>query len=128
MSQYRIELGKSGENEAEKFLKKSGYKILERNYRTRYGEIDIIAKDKDVLVFVEVKNRKDNKYGEPEEAVTFHKQKQISKVAVHYLTCNKFFQTACRFDVVSISDFEKNSDKKIKLIKNAFMLSTTYPV
>ncbi len=126
MSFSKIDFGKKGEDEAVHFLERSGYKILARNYRTRYGEIDIIAQEKDILVFIEVKNRSDKQFGLPEEAVTKYKQKQISKVALHYLCKNKINLVQCRFDVVAINNYEQEQKKRIKLIKNAFIIDRYY--
>ena len=77
--------GKTGENAAEKYLKKNGYTILERNYRKTYGEIDIIAKHGENIAFVEVKTRKSDLYGTPAEFVTKSKQKKIIKTAYSYI-------------------------------------------
>src|SRR3954462_3604774 len=79
------ELGLMGENAAAKFLKKQGFKILVPRYRCRYGEIDLVAREKDTLVFIEVKTRTSTEYGDPYEAVTLEKQKHMSKVALDYL-------------------------------------------
>lgn len=97
------------------YLKKNGLKILERNFRIRQGEIDIVAWDRGTLVFVEVKFRKDASKGLPEEAVDRKKQKQISRVALFYLSFRHLPLTPpCRFDVVAISKNE------INWIPNAF--------
>lgn len=108
-------VGSSYEEIAAAYLIKEGYQILERNYRSRQGEIDIVAKDGDVLVFIEVKYRKDLSSGYPEEAVTYKKQCSIRNTARYYLYTHGSCQdTACRFDVVAILG------KEIKLIKDAF--------
>jgi putative endonuclease len=85
MSNETINLGRRGENLSVEFLKKQGYKIMERNYRCSIGEVDIIAKEKNVLCFVEVKTRKTGEYGLPEEAIDWHKQRKLAKVALTYL-------------------------------------------
>jgi putative endonuclease len=85
MSNETINLGRRGENLSVEFLKKQGYKIMERNYRCSIGEVDIIAKEKNVLCFVEVKTRKTEEYGLPEEAIDWHKQRKLAKVALTYL-------------------------------------------
>jgi putative endonuclease len=114
------DLGKKGEEIAEKYLKKCGYKILEKNYRCgRLGEIDIVAFDKKTLVFVEVKTRKTPDFGIPEEAVDFRKQNKIKLLADYYLIKNKLENLDVRFDVVSIF-LEKDNSFKISLLKNAF--------
>ena len=96
-------------------LQRQGYKILEMNYHCKVGEIDIIAKDKEYLVFVEVKYRKNAKAGMPQEAVHFQKQKKISKTAAYYLMTHGYRDNvSVRFDVVSILG------DKIEVLKNAF--------
>lgn len=92
--------GNVGENFATRFLKEKGYQILEQNYRNKIGEIDIVAKQKDIIVFVEVKSRNSAKFGLPREAVTVHKQNKIRKVALVYLSQKRLMNVQCRFDVV----------------------------
>jgi len=106
-------LGIIGESQAEKFLKKLGYKIIEKNYHSRFGEIDIIAKDKEKIVFVEVKKRKNADFAGGAEYVDLRKQKKIIAKENIYLQ-NITQDCNIRFDVVEI-----NSDK-ISHIKNAF--------
>jgi putative endonuclease len=113
-------LGQKGEEIAAKYLQKQGYKIVSRNYRTKLGEIDIIAKDGSVLVFIEVKTRTGNSYGSPAAAVTLKKQRQICKTALCYLTSQKRLDVPARFDVISVS-FDNNK-YQIDLIPNAFEL------
>jgi len=81
-------LGKSGEEAAVNLLKENGYKILMRNYRTRLGEIDIVASDQDTIAFVEVKTRQQDRFGLPQEAISLAKQRKISKVATLFLKEN----------------------------------------
>lgn len=108
-------VGDIKENIAVDYLKENNYTILERNFRCRIGEIDIIARDGRYLVFIEVKYRQNNQYGYPCEAVNKNKQNTIYKVASVYLKKNKMsFETPIRFDVISILG------DKIKLIKNAY--------
>jgi putative endonuclease len=107
-------LGQIGEDKATKYLRKQGYKILRRNYRCPYGEIDIIAQDKDTIVFIEVKTRSNISYISPLLSITLHKQKQISKVALYYLIEEKIEHLPCRFDVISIVG------EDIEIIKGAF--------
>ncbi len=114
MTHERLNLGRYGEEKAANYLVKQGMKILEKNYRCRYGEVDIIAKEKDTLVFVEVKTRKSSTYLSPFLAVNKHKQLQISKVALHYLLEKKLKEIPCRFDVVTVVD------EQIQWIKGAF--------
>jgi len=104
-------------------LKKHGYRIVEQNYRTKLGEIDIIAKDKGVLVFIEVKARKSYRFGNPKWAVTPKKQRKISMVALYYLKATKQRDVKARFDVVSIYPIQ--GGQGIEIIKNAFELAYT---
>lgn len=97
------EIGSIYEEKACEYLKNKGLQIVERNFRVRQGEIDIVARDKGTLVFAEVKYRKDSFAGLPQEAVTYKKQKQISRVALFYLSFHRLpLSTPCRFDVVAI--------------------------
>jgi putative endonuclease len=121
VSKERIERGIAGEDWAVKALLAQGYVIVARNYRTRLGEIDIIAKDKDTLCFVEVKARTDSRMGSPKEAVSTAKQRQISRVALCYLKEKKLFDRRARFDVVSVLG---NENPEVEIIKNAFDLLT----
>jgi putative endonuclease len=110
-------LGKEGEELAVRFLKKEGYRIIDKNYRTPFGEIDIIADDGGVLVFVEVKTRSGDVFGFPFEAVDRRKRDKIRKVALCYLKKIRK-EPPARFDVLSI-DFE-DGEKTIDHIKDAF--------
>lgn len=121
MSFKRLALGRSGENLAAKHLKKKGYSILYKNFRTHCGEIDIIARYQDVLIFVEVKTRSRGEIGSPLQAVTGRKQHQISKVALEYLSRNDLFDKDARFDVISII-CDSNNKTEIEHIENAFDL------
>ena len=121
MSDNRQNLGKTGETIASNFLEKNGYTILAKNYRRKFGEIDIIARERDYLVFIEVKTRATASHGHPLEAVTFKKQKQISKVAQCYLAENNLFDTAARFDVVSVT-LTQNKQVSVEVVSNAFDL------
>ena len=121
MTFERLKYGKESESVAAKFLKKKGYKILEQNYRNKLGEIDIIAKDKDTIVFVEVKARKSRYYGHAKWAVTPKKQKKVSMVALFYLKATCQNQKKARFDVVTIHT--EASHPEIEVIKNAFELA-----
>ena len=117
----RQKFGEKGEAIAVQQLKKEGYKILEANYLTKLGEIDIIAKDKNTIVFVEVKARRSVNFGSPNEAVSIQKQKKISMVALYYLKTTKQMTTKARFDVVAVN---LNRDKpRVEIIKNAFELA-----
>jgi putative endonuclease len=98
----RQSLGKAGEDLACAALVRRGYAILERRYRTRYGEIDIVARVGGSLVFVEVKTRVSGEFGGGEEAVTVAKQRRIVRMAIDYLTRHELLDRPCRFDVVTI--------------------------
>lgn len=110
-------LGIEGEELATAFLRQKGYTILAKNYKTRFGEIDIIAKDSDVFVFIEVKTRADTTFGYPFEAVNLRKREKIRKVALFFMKkLNK--EVPARFDVLSIS--MKDGMQQIAHIKDAF--------
>ena len=111
--------GDYGENIASKYLAKNGYEIIQKNFRTKYGEIDIVAKENNTLVFVEVKTRENGKFASPFTAVGKNKQKHIIKASLCYLKNKKLLEKVrCRFDVVSIT----GNCNKIELIKDAFRL------
>ncbi|MEA1967968.1 MAG: YraN family protein [Thermodesulfobacteriota bacterium] len=118
MPSKRQIFGKKAEDAACLFLDKLGFKILERNYRTRAAEIDIIAQHGDFLVFIEVKARQGLQKGTPGEAVNFSKQKKISLGAAYYLKEKKIDNVRVRFDVVAICS--NNGRFAIELIENAF--------
>jgi putative endonuclease len=115
------ELGKKGEGKALRFLKKRGYRIIEKNYVCKMGEMDIIAKEKDTLVFIEVKTRTSTMFGPPQLAVNSSKQRQLSKVALNYLKEKQLEDVKARFDVVAILLEQKGEE--IELIKDAFELN-----
>lgn len=117
---YKQKLGKSGEDLAVSFLKKNGFEILERNYRFGHKEIDIIGKDKNTIVFIEVKTGRSKNFGSPQERVNLKKQKSLIEVAQDYIQKNNLPNFDFRFDVVAI-EFEKGN-RKIEHIKNAFMV------
>jgi putative endonuclease len=112
------EQGNKGEQIARQYLKRLGFEIVGMNYRFGHGEIDIIAKDGDTLVFCEVKMRKSDEYGDPEYAITPNKQKQIRKIAQGYLYEHEIREQDCRFDVVAIR--MKRGTPEINHIRNAF--------
>jgi len=103
MVDLRLRLGNRGERIAERFLKKKGYRILERQFRTRFGEIDLIAKEGDEIIFVEVKTRSNVLFGYPEESVTEAKLSKIQRVAEFYLS-SLASQPSYRIDVIAIED------------------------
>ena len=95
-------LGVQGEILAKQYLIDKGYKILAQNYTTKIGEIDIVAKINQIIVFVEVKNRQTKRFGMPREAVTFYKQNKIKKVAMQYLVSKRLTDSRVRFDCIEI--------------------------
>lgn len=107
-------LGRYGERRAVKYLKRGGYKILERNYSCPFGEADIIARKGDTVAFVEVKTRENDSFGAPREAVNFAKQKRYISIAEYYFLRCSLTNTVVRFDVIEILD------KKLTHIENAF--------
>lgn len=107
--------GYLGESLAAAWLTVKGYRVLKRNYRTRLGEIDIIAKKAGYIIFVEVKLRFSTAMGKPREAVDYHKQRQIINTAKCFLSENGLYDNDIRFDVIEINGF------KITHLKNAFM-------
>ncbi len=116
----RFKLGKLGENAAVRYLKQNGYQVIERNYRCKYGEIDIIAKDGDSLVFVEVKSRTSSRYGTPYESVDWRKQRKIRRLAAIYLQSRGRYMGQCRFDVVGVQLTITGEVVDVSIIKNAF--------
>jgi putative endonuclease len=114
------ELGKKGEEIALRFLKKKGYRIIEKNYVCKMGEMDIIAKEKDTLAFIEVKTRTSTTFGPPQLAVNSSKQRQLSKVALYFLKEKGIEDVKARFDVVAILLGPKGEE--IELIRDAFEL------
>ena len=122
MLNSRQQFGKDSEQYAAQYLKKQGYKILETNYKTKSGEIDIIAKHRGELVFVEVKARHSNRYGNPKYAITPKKQAKIASVALNYLKATKQMNKRARFDVVVIM---KKDRTEIEVVENAFELAAS---
>ena len=116
----KIKTGKRGEEIAIRHLRQLGYVILERNYRCPLGEIDIVAQDKDTIVFVEVKSRKTEDFGDPEQAVGRAKQKKISLLSLYYLTQHNHAPENARFDVVAIKMLPDGPE--VRIIDNAFDL------
>lgn len=110
--------GNYGETLACKFLIKQGYEILERNFRIRGGEIDIVAKDKDYLVFVEVKARYSHEYGLPVEAITPWKIKALLRSALFYIQKIKWENGPYRLDMISVDFADSKENPTIELIKN----------
>jgi len=120
----RTELGRRGEEAAGRHLLSLGYRILERRYRTRAGEIDFIARDGDAIVFIEVKTRTSLRCGWPAEAVDRRKRARIVRTAALYLARLRVGDIACRFDVVEVMEGPAGA-LSIRLIRNAFDVSSS---
>ena len=131
MTKERQKLGREGEELARRFLLSKGYKIVKRNFRTPFGEIDLIAYQKKVLAFIEVRTKTSSNFGTPEESISLSKKKKISRVASFYLKAKRLKENEidCRFDVVCLA-MDKESRGRIyptrsftiKLIKDAFQI------
>ncbi|MCX5782712.1 MAG: YraN family protein [Elusimicrobia bacterium] len=117
-----IALGKAAETEGAKYLQEAGYKIIDRNYSSPFGEIDVIAKEKNDIVFVEIKFRSSIDFGRPGEFVNKNKQSKILKTAIHYLKRKNLTKSNIRFDVLALGP-EIN---QIELIKSAFDSPSLY--
>jgi putative endonuclease len=115
-------LGRRGEDLAVEFLSRLRYRILERNYRCRCGEVDIVVRQGSTIVFVEVKTRSSHFYGHPAASVTPFKQRQISKAALTWLSKNRLHDTNARFDVIAIL-LHTDAAHSIDHIRNAFELA-----
>ena len=102
MPHARQRLGTAGEDLACAELERLGYRVIERNYRSRFGEIDIVAADGDTVVFVEVKTKTSGDFGDPVEEVTPQKQRQIASMGEEYHSFHCRHDTPCRFDVVAV--------------------------
>ena len=114
----KTQSGNYGESLAVNFLKKRGYKILERNYRIRGGEIDIVARDGEFLVFVEVKARWSHEYGLPSESITYYKVKALLKTAAFYCVKINWGDKPYRIDMVSVDFANSKDNPEIELIQN----------
>ena len=111
--------GQEGEATAERYLRREGYRIIARNLRSSLGELDLIAEDGPVLVFVEVKARRHDKFGGAIHAVHKRKQEKLIQLASQYLARHHLTNRTCRFDVVLLQDTDM-PDPRIEHIKNAF--------
>jgi putative endonuclease len=115
----RKEVGKLGEKLAKKFLKRKGYHIRETNFRCHGGEIDIVARKKDYLVFVEVRTKSNLDFGTPEESITQSKKEKLINLALTYINSHKNLPPLWRIDVVAIEVDDKGKTKRIDLIEDA---------
>lgn len=120
MDHSRLNVAKIGESLAMKHLKARGCEILARNYRALRGEIDLIVQDGEFTVFVEVKTRRSLKFGLPQAAVTWQKQRQISKIALAYLQTHNLLDAPCRFDVIAIHLSPQLALLNLEQIESAF--------
>lgn len=120
MKKYNKDIGSYGEDLAFDYLNKINYKFLIRNFRTRNGEIDLIFKDSDIIVFIEVKSRYSYHFGLPCESVTYFKQKQIFNISKYYLYKYKLVNYNCRYDVIEIYFNNNDNTYFIEHIKDAF--------
>lgn len=117
MTQERQSLGRAGESQAQEYLLGLGYRLLERSYRNRLGEIDLVMQDNDTVVFVEVKTRLSRTYGAAEAAVTVSKQRKLARLALAYVKERGLAHAPLRFDVVAVQD------NTVRHIPNAFQVS-----
>ncbi len=117
---HQSETGEYGEELACQELVRQGYSILARRYRTRLGEIDIVAREGDTLVFVEVKTRTDVRHGSPLAAVSWDKQRRLTRMALDYLARSRTGGAPCRFDVVGVY-LGVDTPPRLELVRNAFL-------
>ncbi|MBM4272331.1 MAG: YraN family protein [Deltaproteobacteria bacterium] len=120
-SSGRMQTGKKGEEIAARYLESRGYRIIERNYRSRWGEIDIVAKDGNTVVFVEVKCRRSESFGDPQSAVGTNKQRKVSRMSLAYLKEKGLYPCDARFDVVAVKMLPAGN--RVELIRNAFEIA-----
>ncbi|MBI1919332.1 YraN family protein [Candidatus Microgenomates bacterium] len=118
MAKWLKETGKKGEDLAVDYLRRHGYKIIERNFQKGYGEIDIVAQEGDTLVFVEVKTRKSSRFGSPLEAITPWKIKALIRSCQFYKSLHAELPESLRLDVVSVLIFPGGGVERIELVKN----------
>ncbi len=119
-TQSTLNPGRVGEEAAVRHLKKQGYQILSRNFRKAFAEVDIVARDGETLVFIEVKTRSSLQFGAPVEAVNAVKQRRLSKIALDYMMQEGLGEHCARFDVVSVLLNAKGAVENIAVLKNAF--------
>ena len=119
VTQARQALGRAAEDAAATYLARAGFKILERNVRLGHGEIDLVCRDRDVVVFVEVKCRRATWGDPPAAAVSWHKQRRLTRLAQHYLKWRRLEDARCRFDVVSVT-VDAAGRSAIAHVRNAF--------
>lgn len=120
MKGFNKDIGNYGENLSSEFLRRNGYSVLCRNFRNRCGEIDIICKKDDLIIFVEIKSRYSYTYGSPTEAITYSKQRQIIKLCKFYVYINNLINYNFRFDVIEVFLNKDNNLYSINHITDAF--------
>ena len=120
MNNYKKLIGEFGESLARDYLISKGYRILNMNYRNRFGEIDIVCMNKDLLIFCEIESRYSNSFGFPIESVTYYKQNQIIKLSKLYSMSKKYFDYNIRYDIIEIIFNNLNSSYIINHIEDAF--------
>ncbi len=124
MTEERLKLGREGEDAAIAYLKDKGYRIIQKNFRSKLGEIDIIAQQKETVVFIEVKSRASHQFGHPFSAITPAKQRKIIQVAQSFLAKHRLMENPARFDVVGLTiDPDASKAFQIELLENAFQIS-----
>jgi len=128
MRMNREEVGKLGEKLAQKFLKKRGYRIRETNFHWRRGEIDIVAQQKDYLVFVEVRTKSSLDFGTPEESITQSKKEKLIALALAYINAHQNLPLLWRIDVVAVEVDQKGKARRIELIQNAIQPGQLSPL
>jgi putative endonuclease len=119
MTNTRLALGKRGEDLAAETLLQKGYELIERNYRCAYGEIDLVTRQKDVWVFVEVRTRRGKKFGSPEESVTPKKKKHLVDTVQTYLQEHQLTDAACRIDFVAVEFSTRGELLRVEIIEDA---------
>lgn len=122
MHDFNRDIGILGEALAEKYIKNQGYIVIEKNFRCKIGEIDIVGKDKEHITFIEVKSRYNKDFGSPAEAVNYYKQRKLYKTAEFYIMKNKLYNFTFRFDVIEILLKLESNRYELRLIKDAFQI------
>ena len=120
MHSYNKDIGSFGEALASDFLISKGYKILNMNFRNKFGEIDIICKKNNLLIFCEIKSRYSNSFGSPIESITCYKQKQIIKLSELYLISKKYYNFNVRYDIIEVIFNTITSSHIINHVQDAF--------
>ena len=120
MHSYNKDIGSFGEALARDYLISKGYKILNMNFRNKFGEIDIICKKNNLLIFCEIKSRYSNSFGSPIESITCYKQKQIIKLSELYLISKKYYNFNVRYDIIEVIFNTITSSHIINHVQDAF--------